>query len=509
MRRPTTLFLLFICALIFGRTTEYKEPKESDFVKAKKLTLSLIARADSLFLVKDYTKAIDTYEIALSDELVETTSLLKKIAVSHAALNHASSATSFIEKYLKNEFNTSFLLDDSFNGIKETQEFKDLSDRYVPSMNFWSFLYLYVALIGFYIALVINFNNKIDRIARVLISFFLFIHSFFILNICFNITNYQFEYPHSYLMSTIFSFLYGPLLYFYFKRISQQYVFRKIDFLHLLPTLLLIIFMMPTYALSAQEKLDIMLDRIIGGDNPGDSKQMLIVVTLKLTSLIVYGYFIRKLYLKTKRNKEISTDNKQWQKNLYLLHILYVIAYAIYGLLIVNNLSFGIFYHTQIALMALMVLYIGYSANVQPNVFSGLYAFENRLFFKYEKSGLTASLSNELKEHLIRMFDEEKIYKENDISLESLAEKLNTTRHNASQVINEHFKVSFHELINTYRIREAKEILHNDLQKNLHIIDIAYEVGYNNKVTFNKAFKKITQLTPSEFQKLSLHPVHK
>ena len=105
------------------------------------------------------------------------------------------------------------------------------------------------------------------------------------------------------------------------------------------------------------------------------------------------------------------------------------------------------------------------------------------------------------------MFDDEKIYRESDISLESLAQRLNTTRHNASQVINEHFKVSFHELINTYRISEAKEILQNDLQKNLHIIDIAYEVGYNNKVTFNKAFKKITQLTPSEFQKLSLKPV--
>ena len=79
---------------------------------------------------------------------------------------------------------------------------------------------------------------------------------------------------------------------------------------------------------------------------------------------------------------------------------------------------------------------------------------------------------------------------------------MNTTRHNASQVINEHFEVSFHELINTYRIQEAKKILDNDFKKNLNIIDVAYEVGYNNKVTFNKAFKKDTQLTPSEYQKL-------
>jgi AraC-like DNA-binding protein len=152
--------------------------------------------------------------------------------------------------------------------------------------------------------------------------------------------------------------------------------------------------------------------------------------------------------------------------------------------------------------MALMVLYVGYSANVQPHLFSGLYSYDNQLLFKYKKSGLTHSLSQELKEHLIRLFDDEKIYKENDISLEVLAARLNTTRHNASQVINEHFKISFHELVNTYRIQEAKKILDNDHQKNLNIIDVAYEVGYNNKVTFNKAFKKDTQLTPSEYQKI-------
>ncbi|WP_291869465.1 AraC family transcriptional regulator [Maribacter sp.] len=39
------------------------------------------------------------------------------------------------------------------------------------------------------------------------------------------------------------------------------------------------------------------------------------------------------------------------------------------------------------------------------------------------------------------------------------------------------------------------------MKRNMNIIDIAYEVGYNNKVTFNKAFKKDTLLTPSQYQK--------
>jgi AraC-like DNA-binding protein len=59
--------------------------------------------------------------------------------------------------------------------------------------------------------------------------------------------------------------------------------------------------------------------------------------------------------------------------------------------------------------------------------------------------------------------------------------------------------MNFFELINKFRIEEAINLLLEDENGNLNIIDIAYEVGYNNKVTFNKAFKKNTSLTPTEF----------
>ncbi len=80
-----------------------------------------------------------------------------------------------------------------------------------------------------------------------------------------------------------------------------------------------------------------------------------------------------------------------------------------------------------------------------------------------------------------------------------MSQRLDTTRHNTSQVINEHFDLNFFELINKFRIEEALEILQNDRHKNLNIIDIAYEVGFNNKVTFNKSFKKYLSQTPSQY----------
>ncbi|GGD71456.1 helix-turn-helix domain-containing protein [Maribacter cobaltidurans] len=469
-------------------------------VNGKKVSQPVLDKANILFSEKKFPEAIESYKEVLEMEVIKPASVLKKMAQSYSALKDVNHSISYIEEYLHADFNTDVLADSWFDEIRETNQFVEVSEKYNPKFTIWSFLYLYVCLIGFYTAVVIHFNKKIDKVAKILISSFIFIHSFFILHICFNITNYHYKFPHTYLMSTGFSFLYGPLLYFYFKRTTQEYKFRAKDAWHLLPTLLFLIYATPIYLLPAEEKFNLIQGNSGGSLNLGVSTELMIIVILKLISLIVYGFYIRKLYRKSKKQEGINKENRIWQRNIYFIHISYVFCYAAYGLLITNYQMADFLIHFQIICMATMVMYIGYCANVQPSVFNGSSTFKN-LFFKYEKSGLTNSLSHELREHLIKLFEVDKIHKENDLNLEKVAERLNTTRHNASQVINEHFNMNFNELVNTYRINEAKEIFNTDFQKNLNIIDVAYEVGFNNKVTFNKAFKKDTQVTPSEYQR--------
>ncbi|WP_281542657.1 AraC family transcriptional regulator [Maribacter aestuarii] len=498
---------ILITFLLLGSYLYPIPPIEFKEIKNKHVQFSAeenLEKAENLFIERRFPEAIETYKEVLAKSTNDNPVILKKVAQSYSALHNAQQSVSYLEDYLKSDFNTRILDDSSFDTIRDTAEFEKITTKYSPYFSVWSFMYLYVALIGFYIAIVLQFNKKVDWIAKILISSFIFIHSFFIFHICLNITNYQYHFPHSYLMSTVFSFLYGPLLYFYFRRITQKYRFRKLDLLHLIPTALFIIYIFPTYSLSSDAKLELMLERAQSGLNPGDSPDVVILVILKLISLMVYGFFIRKLYLEAKHKNEFHNKaNRIWQRNIYVIHVAYIFCYAGYGILISNHIISGFLYHSQVICMALMVMYIGYCASVQPRVFSGSLTFD-KIFFKYEKSGLTESLSKELMENLIRLFDEEKIYKENDINLEKLADRLNTTRHNASQVINEHFKMNFHELVNKYRINEAKQIFETDSHWNLNIIDVAYEVGYNNKVTFNKAFKKDTQVTPSEYQRMAL-----
>lgn len=102
---------------------------------------------------------------------------------------------------------------------------------------------------------------------------------------------------------------------------------------------------------------------------------------------------------------------------------------------------------------------------------------------------------------LYYLLEEEKLYRESDITVKTLASRLLITPRSLSQVINDQLKKSFYEFISQFRIEEAQQILKNPETRDKPIIDIAYEVGYNSKSAFNRAFKTMTGMTPSEFRK--------
>jgi AraC-like DNA-binding protein len=429
---------------------------------------------------------------------VDSVPVFKKLAIINAELKNPEQAFQYANKYINNTLDFSILHNDSFDNIQDSNEFKLLIKRYLIKFDFFSFIYLYIALIGFFLVIILNFKKRVDKTANILISCFVLVHVLFVIEYVLYLTNVQYTYPHTYLFSSSLALLYGPLLFFYFKRVSQGYVLKKSDVLHFLPTVILIVFVLwPIYSLNATEKIKMML-----GTSYSHRYFWLFVFIPKLLSLIIYGFFIGKLYfakIKNTKKDNIEKVTINWEKNVFRIHLVYVFSYLIYGLSIsLLGESASIIYNSHVAAMSVMILYVAYMAYVQPKIFSEGFIILNKIN-KYEKSGLTESLSKELSENLFKLFIDEKIYKDNGISLESLSDKLGTTRHNASQIINESFNMNFFELINKFRIEEAINILESDLYGNLHIIDVAYEVGFNNKVTFNKAFKKQTSQTPSEF----------
>lgn len=417
--------------------------------------------------------------------------LYKERAISAAANDNLSLAAFYVEEYVKYSAETGFVESRYFKKFADTAEFQKLRKEYAFHFDWLHFFYLFSSLTGFFIGVILLLKKGQDPIAKILISVFVLIHSFFIFHIFLFNTNLNYKVPHVLYTSASFSYLYGPLIYFYFKRITLGYQFRKWDLLHLIPTLLVILLYLPIYILPESEKVKIMFE--VGDFNR--IPYLYGVVGTKTISLAVYGFMLIRLYYKNQEHKNYSQDARRWLNALVFLGGVYVISYLIYGLTISDLIPRSEFlYHLQIVAMASMVLYIGYSSYIRPSLFVGSFGIRTE---KYTKSGLTPDYSMELKEQLLVLLEQEKIYLRSDVSLDGLADRLNTTRHNASQVINEHFGLNFFELMNKYRIQDAVEILEKD--KKVNIIDVAYQVGFNNKVTFNKSFKKFISQTPSQF----------
>lgn len=117
---------------------------------------------------------------------------------------------------------------------------------------------------------------------------------------------------------------------------------------------------------------------------------------------------------------------------------------------------------------------------------------------KYKKTGLKEAERSRILNQLKELITIEKVYRDNIISANKIAKRINTNVHSLSQVINESYQYSFFELIGSSRINEAKELLIS--QTDMKISDIAYHVGYNSLSAFNTAFKKQTNLTPTQFR---------
>ncbi len=431
----------------------------------------------------------------LDSQAVPSAEDYKNQALEYAANDQARLASKSIISYMSLTGDLSILNDHLFEPIKDSESFMALKNTFIGSLSPMVMLCLYAGFLGFFIFLVINTRRGTDHIGSLLIGLFVLFHCLFLIHRCIYVSGYQYAFPNTLYVSTTFSFLYGPLLYFYFKRIIQKHQLQWSDLLHLIPSAILLFYLLPYYGMSSLEKFNVLLDQknnLLPGTNT--------IIVVKIISLSVYAFFTYRLYKSGLENSSKKHKASElWQRNIIAIFIVYVIAYIFYGASITTAFSFPAMAHLQTFVMAALVFYVAYIAYAQPEIFKGKVTLVDPvILYKYKKSGLTPSLSVELRDKLVSLMNEEKVYRQSDINLEKLAELMETTRHNASQVVNEHFGLNFFELMNKYRIAEAMAILQDDSNK-LSIIQVAYQVGFNNKVTFNKSFKKMVAKTPSQY----------
>jgi YesN/AraC family two-component response regulator len=112
---------------------------------------------------------------------------------------------------------------------------------------------------------------------------------------------------------------------------------------------------------------------------------------------------------------------------------------------------------------------------------------------------LKSSVEQELLDKIQKEIFENKAFLEPNITLVTIAERLNTNRSYISKIINTVYKMNFSDYINKLRIEESCEIICTNTDPNFTIDHLFSEVGFVGKSTFYNAFKKYTGVTPALF----------
>jgi AraC-like DNA-binding protein len=107
---------------------------------------------------------------------------------------------------------------------------------------------------------------------------------------------------------------------------------------------------------------------------------------------------------------------------------------------------------------------------------------------------------NEVMSQITSLMEDDLLYQEPELTLLALSEKLGIPSYQVSKVINEGLKTTFYDLVNGYRVKDAKSQLLDPKNRNYTILSVGFEAGFNSKTTFNTVFKKFTGLTPTEYR---------
>jgi len=295
----------------------------------------------------------------------------------------------------------------------------------------------------------------------------------------------------------------GPIFYFYVKSlVESHFSFRKRDLFHLLPflflSLLRVIFLPESVTTS------------LYGNN---SYQFVFLVFIILIGSITLLYWFATFRSVLQHQKNILEffSNKSDNKSLKWV-LPFMLCVLLSNLLFFLTPRFQIFFpsventvfwlqHFNFAMMGYLLLYFGLN---QPIIFNEYHQKQDKTeqtHSKYAKSSLAQQSLEKYASQIEAHLEKSKPFTNPEYNLQLMSNELDISRQNLSQTINEVFNKNFYQLVNEYRVDEFKKLSVYPKYTHLTLFGVAIEAGFNSKSSFNRIFKEVTSLTPSQYIK--------
>ncbi|SIN96253.1 helix-turn-helix domain-containing protein [Chitinophaga niabensis] len=209
------------------------------------------------------------------------------------------------------------------------------------------------------------------------------------------------------------------------------------------------------------------------------------VIYLQWPCYLVATGFLLKPVLKTLFvNPSVLSDTEKFWLILFLGNCLIFLAYLLAFFRVVH----GIYISGGICFTFMLFLTVFFSL-------SGA-GFENN--GKPERKKIAETDASIWLDKLEKVIRDKALYKDPNLKLNDLAQHINISMHQLSQLLNDNLGKSFSTYINEYRIAEACKLITTN--ERLTFEAIGYEVGYNSKSTFYAAFRKIKDMTPALYK---------
>jgi AraC-like DNA-binding protein len=307
-----------------------------------------------------------------------------------------------------------------------------------------------------------------------------------------------------------FTILAGPLLYLYIRSTKQPLSWKK-ALSHLAVFLFYLVFVTGWTIKASNE-------------NPGapampasviQSPIILVLLAVRYIHFFLYYAFSRKALVSYRRSVDtlLSPTGKadiNWLRlltNGYL--ILVVISFVTLLVMVTYPQQSYLLYITTIAFATPYIYISTYKSLQRPGIWQMAVVppvdsenIEKPIVSiqSVSRPGMSDDRKEEIVAKLIAVMEKDKLYQETELTLQDLSETLCFPTHQVSQAINEGLKKSFYDLVNSYRVEEAKRLLLNPKNTNYTILSVGFEAGFNSKTTFNTVFKKFTGQTPTEYR---------
>ncbi len=351
--------------------------------------------------------------------------------------------------------------------------------------SFWPLFFFAVGVQGVFLSLILFLQKEANK-SNFFLALLIALFSISIVDTIVFWAVCSCESPYWLGLSMIFIFLYGPLFYFFLSGFGREGIKGK--WKHFL--IAIIVLLWHIHFLSSAGAND---DFIISGLN-NHLINTFLLPAFGLISLIFYAkrsyYHIATL----ERKYEIKIIKSwHWLGLIFKAYLLFVSFYFVFFICIIAGISVKTLDIIIVLSYSIVIYSIGYLALKTSKLLNGIKVDTTKYQFASLPKNFSKSMYEKLKEHMAA----NKPYKKNEIKLAHLAEELSLSPHQLSQIINQNAHQNFAEFINAFRVKEAIELIaHMD-----RINQLAYEVGFNNRTTFNRVFKSATGYTPTEYKK--------